>query len=39
MKGNMSTEELFEMCNKILNHANQQPSTSLTTCEGSETNG
>ena len=22
-----------------LNHANQQPSTSLTTCEGSETNG
>nr|DAG84015.1 MAG TPA: restriction endonuclease [Caudoviricetes sp.] len=38
MKGDMSTEELFEMCNKILNHANQQPSQPLTKLEGSETN-
>ena len=39
MKGDMSMKELFEICNKIINYANQQPSTSLTTCEGSETNG
>lgn len=38
MKGVMTTEELFEICSKILNHANQQPSTPLTKCEGSETN-
>lgn len=38
MKGDMLTEELFEMCNKILNHANQQPSQPLTKLEGSETN-
>ena len=35
----MSMKELYEFCQKVLNHANQQPSTSLTTCEGSETNG
>lgn len=34
----MSMEELYEFCKKVLNHANQQPSTGLTTCEGSETN-
>lgn len=31
--------ELINFCNKVINHANQQPSASLTTCEGSETNG
>jgi hypothetical protein len=34
----MSTQELLEFANKIINHANQQPSTPLTKCEGSETN-
>lgn len=34
----MSMEELYEFCRKVLNHANQQPSTPLTKCEGSETN-
>lgn len=34
----MTMNELYEFCKKVLNHANQQPSTSLTTCEGSETN-
>ena len=38
MKGDMSMKELFEMCNKIINHANQQPSQPLTKLEGSETN-
>lgn len=38
MKGVMTIEELLETCSKILNHANQQPSTPLTKCEGSETN-
>lgn len=37
-KHTMSMESLYEFCKKVLNHANQQPSTSLTTCEGSETN-
>lgn len=34
----MTMEQLYEFCNKVINHANQQPSASLTTCEGSETN-
>ena len=34
----MSMNELYEFCKKVLNHANQQPSTPLTKCEGSETN-
>ena len=34
----MSMEELYEFCTKVLNHANQQPSTPLKKCEGSETN-
>lgn len=34
----MSMNELYEFCRKVLNHANQQPSTPLTKCEGSETN-
>ena len=34
----MSTQELYDFCIKVLNHANQQPSTPLTKCEGSETN-
>lgn len=38
MKGEMTMAELLETCSKILNHANQQPSTGLTSCEGSETN-
>ena len=37
-KHTLSMSELYEFCRKVLNHANQQPSTSLTTCEGSETN-
>ena len=34
----MSMNELYEFCQKVLNHANQQPSTPLIKCEGSETN-
>jgi hypothetical protein len=34
----MTMSELYEFCKKVLNHANQQPSTPLTKCEGSETN-
>lgn len=34
----MSMNELYEFCNKVLNHANQQPSQPLTKLEGSETN-
>lgn len=34
----MSMYELYEFCRKVLDHANQQPSTPLTKCEGSETN-
>ncbi len=34
----MTTEELLTFCNKVIKHANQQPSTPLTKCEGSETN-
>lgn len=34
----MSMNELYEFCKKVLKHANQQPSTPLTKCEGSETN-
>lgn len=35
----MSMNQLYEFCKKVLNHANQQPSTPLTKCEGSTTNG
>lgn len=34
----MTMEQLYKFCRKVLNHANQQPSTPLTKCEGSETN-
>lgn len=34
----MSMNELYEFCQKVLNHANQQPSSKLTDGEGSETN-
>ena len=34
----MTMDQLYEFCKKVLNHANQQPSTPLTKCEGSETN-
>ncbi len=37
-KHTMTMEALYNFCRKVLSHANQQPSTSLTTCEGSETN-
>lgn len=37
-KHTMSMNSLYEFCRKVLNHANQQPSTPLTKCEGSETN-
>lgn len=35
----MTMPELIEFCKKTLNHANQQPSSRLTSTEGSETNG
>ena len=38
MKNSYSQEYFIELCLKIVNHANQQPSTPLTKCEGSETN-
>ena len=38
-KSILSMEELYDFCKKVLSHANQQPSTPLTKCEGSETNG
>jgi hypothetical protein len=31
--------ELYEFCEKVLRHANQQPSQPLTKLEGSTTNG
>ena len=34
----MTMTQLYEFCKKVLDHANQQPSTPLTKCEGSETN-
>ena len=34
----MTMEQLYKFCKKVLNYANQQPSQSLTTLEGSETN-
>lgn len=37
-KHTMSMGQLYNFCKKVLNHANQQPSISLTTDEGSETN-
>lgn len=37
-KHTMTMNELYEFCKKVLNHANQQPSTPLKKCEGSETN-
>lgn len=33
----MTMEQLYEFCKKVLNHANQQPNTLLTKCDGSET--
>lgn len=38
MKGDMSMNEFLDMCIKIINHANQQPSQPLIKLEGSETN-
>lgn len=38
MKGDMSMTDFIALCNKIINHANQQPSQPLTKLEGSETN-
>ena len=35
----MTMTELIQFCKKVLNHANQQPSSELTFTEGSETNG
>ena len=37
-KHTMTMEQLYVFCNKVLNHANQQPSQPLTKLEGSETN-
>lgn len=37
-KHKLSMTELYEFCNKVINHANQQPSIPLTKDEGSETN-
>ena len=37
-KHTMSMTELYEFCQKVLSHANQQPSQPLTKLEGSETN-
>ena len=37
-KHTMTMEQLYEFCNKVINHANQQPSQPLTKLEGSETN-
>ena len=34
----LSMSELYEFANKVISHANQQPSTPLKKCEGSETN-
>lgn len=34
----MTMEQLYEFCRKVINYANQKPSTPLTKCEGSETN-
>ena len=38
MKGDLSMSDFIALCNKIINHANQQPSQPLTKLEGSETN-
>ena len=35
----LTNDQFKEMCLQVVKYANQQPSTSLTTCEGSETNG
>ena len=37
-KHTLTTQEFIELCYDVINHANQQPSTPLTKCEGSETN-
>ena len=37
-KSMLNNQEFINLCNKVINHANQQPSTPLTKCEGSETN-
>lgn len=34
----LSVSDFINLCNKIINHTNQQPSTPLKKCEGSETN-
>lgn len=34
----MTMEQLYEFCKKVIDYANQKPSTPLTKCEGSETN-
>ena len=34
----LNNKEFLEFCNKVVNHANQQPSQPLTKLEGSETN-
>lgn len=34
----LSQSDFINMCRKVVNYANQQPSTPLTKCEGSETN-
>ena len=34
----LTNKEFLEFCNKVVNHANQQPSQPLTKLEGSETN-
>lgn len=35
----LTMTELYEFCEKVLRHANQQPSQPLTKLEGSTTNG
>lgn len=35
----LTMAELYEFCEKVLRHANQQPSQPLTKLEGSTTNG
>ena len=37
-KNKLSQNDFLMLCQKVINHANQQPSTPLTKCEGSETN-
>lgn len=37
-KSTLNNQEFLNLCQKVINHANQQPSTPLTKREGSETN-